>query len=173
MTPMIASLSRVLFGRPSILQLTNHARLACTSRCITTDPSPVSPSHNQQDIEQSSPLPASARSNSLNTKVQITPHVIPDRLWRAPLGTIENPLAYHVNRTIPFGTLPVYSKMKPALSQVWTLVKRVDGDIEKLKEHIILDFPESRPIVKPRIRQIIMRGKFTKELKLWLQDRGF
>ncbi|KAH9812282.1 hypothetical protein DFH28DRAFT_408325 [Melampsora americana] len=170
---MITSLSRVLFGRTSILQVTNQARLACTSRCITTEPSSEPPPHKQQSLEESSSWPAAARSNPSNAKIQLAPRVIPDRLWRAPLGTTENPLAYHVNRTIPFGTLPVYSKMKPALSQVWTLVKRVDGDIEKLKEHIILDFPESRPIVKPRIRQIIMRGKFTKELKLWLQDRGF
>lgn len=57
-------------------------------------------------------------------------NVIPDRLWKAPLGTNEKPLTYHVNRTTPFGTLPVYTKMRPALSQVWTLIKKIDGDIE-------------------------------------------
>ncbi|CAH7689828.1 hypothetical protein BY996DRAFT_7031971 [Phakopsora pachyrhizi] len=103
----------------------------------------------------------------------ITLKPLPDRLWKAPLPTEGHLLSYKVNRTQPFNTLPVYTKAKPALGQIWTLVKKIDGDIHKLKEDLLQDFPKAYPILNLRTRQVLMRGKITREVKLWLQDRGF
>ncbi|KAA1080150.1 hypothetical protein PGT21_003328 [Puccinia graminis f. sp. tritici] len=98
---------------------------------------------------------------------------IPDRVWKAPVATEDKPLKYTIGRTTPYNTLPVYSVMKPGLGQIWTLIKRIDGDLYKLKEDLILDFPESQPILKLHVKQVLCRGHITKEVKLWLQDRGF
>ncbi|KNZ63794.1 hypothetical protein VP01_10g3 [Puccinia sorghi] len=98
---------------------------------------------------------------------------IPDRVWKAPIHSKENPLKYSINRTVPYSTLPVYSVMKPGLGQIWTLIKKIDGDLLKLKEDLILDFPQSRPIIKPKVKHVLCRGQIVKEVKLWLQDRGF
>lgn len=54
---------------------------------------------------------------------------IPDRVWRAPMNSKDQPLKYQVKRTIPYNTLPVYSIMKPGLGQVWTVIKKIDGDL--------------------------------------------
>jgi hypothetical protein len=54
---------------------------------------------------------------------------IPDRVWKAPVATAEKPLKYTIGRTTPYNTLPVYSVMKPGLGQIWTLIKRIDGDL--------------------------------------------
>ncbi|KAG0148075.1 hypothetical protein CROQUDRAFT_41933 [Cronartium quercuum f. sp. fusiforme G11] len=160
---MSSSISRLLSRRPT-LSTSHHFAPAQTLSTERINPSRLSP------IQPSRPqLPPLTHSKTGTPII----NVIPDRLWKAPLGTAEKPLGYHVQRTVPFGTLPVYTKMRPALSQVWTLVKKIEGDIEKLKSDLILDFPESRPIVKPRIKQVHMRGKITREVKLWLQDRGF
>ncbi|POW03900.1 hypothetical protein PSHT_07843 [Puccinia striiformis] len=98
---------------------------------------------------------------------------IPDRVWRAPTHTPENPLKYSIRRTMPYNTLPVYSIMKPRLGQVLTCIRKIDGDLYKLKEDLILDFPGSQPVLKLNIGQVICRGQIVKEVKLWLQDRGF
>ncbi|KAA1127265.1 hypothetical protein PGTUg99_033382 [Puccinia graminis f. sp. tritici] len=54
---------------------------------------------------------------------------IPDRIWKAPVATEDKPLKYTIGRTTPYNTLPVYSVMKAGLGQIWTLIKRIDGDL--------------------------------------------
>lgn len=98
---------------------------------------------------------------------------IPDRVWRAPMNSKDQPLKYQVKRTIPYNTLPVYSIMKPGLGQVWTVIKKIDGDLYRFKDDLLLDFPHTKPILKLNVKQVLCRGKITKEIKLWLQDRGF
>ncbi|OAV98560.1 hypothetical protein PTTG_25590 [Puccinia triticina 1-1 BBBD Race 1] len=112
-------------------------------------------------------------SNGQHPPKKVYEFNIPDRVWKAPITTEQNPLKYSITRTTPYNTLPVYSVMKPGLGQIWTLIKRINGDLYKLKEDLILDFPQSQPILKLHVNQVLCRGHITKEIKLWLQDRGF
>jgi hypothetical protein len=84
---------------------------------------PVKSSSNETDNTTHHP------SRSLSPK-KVYRFNIPDRVWKAPIATKENPLKYNINRTIPFSTLPVYSIMKPGLGQIWTVIKRLDGDLQ-------------------------------------------
>ncbi|MBW0556534.1 hypothetical protein O181_096249 [Austropuccinia psidii MF-1] len=131
--------------------------------------------------------PNSNLTNQENSTSHQARNNLPDRIWKVSLNDIRTEngevkinqskqLDYKVNRLHKFNTLPVYTKNRPQLKQIWTLIKKIDGNIIELKNDLLLDFPNSRPILKnfnkPN-QTILMRGQLSKEVKLWLQDRGF
>ena len=58
-------------------------------------------------------------------------------------------------------------------SQRLTIIRKVDGDLEALKNDLALAFPRTPSIVNPHARQVILKGYLQREVMLFLRDRGF
>ncbi|KAF7732773.1 hypothetical protein EC973_000046 [Apophysomyces ossiformis] len=83
--------------------------------------------------------------------------------------------AYVIRRTANKG-LPVYSDIKNGRTEKLTIVRRINGDANALREELFTLFPEASPAhirVNPRNNQVIIKGIYVNEVKEWLIQKGF
>ncbi|KAG9283985.1 hypothetical protein G9A89_005492 [Geosiphon pyriformis] len=75
--------------------------------------------------------------------------------------------------------LPVYFDIRNGRTQLLTVVRRIQGDIKALVEDLRQElFPNKGRkkhtiIIKQNCSQIVVKGRFDQEIKLWLHKKGF
>ncbi|CAG8492876.1 1400_t:CDS:2 [Diversispora eburnea] len=85
---------------------------------------------------------------------------------------------YFLHRT-QFMNLPVYSDIRNGKSRVLTVIRRVEGDIQALRDDIKREvFPNdtaTRSIIgiNHTNNQIVIKGDHTYKMKKWLIKKGF
>ncbi|KAL9003776.1 MAG: hypothetical protein Q9188_003381 [Gyalolechia gomerana] len=91
-----------------------------------------------------------------------------------PVPDITEPLLYHVYRT-PSQQLPVYHLAKRGGSLLQTRLRKVDGDIMKLKSELqqALGLKQDEISVNQLTRHIIIKGWRRQEVNQFLQARNF
>ncbi|GAA5997078.1 mitochondrial 54S ribosomal protein mL49 IMG2 [Rhodotorula paludigena] len=91
----------------------------------------------------------------------------------APTGAPAAKLpTYSVPRT-RFGQLPVYTEFKKGGAQVFTVIRKAEGDIRALQTDLSRFLRSVSSQSKPAQGQVILRGDWTRETKEWLAARGF
>ncbi|KAI8140347.1 mitochondrial ribosomal protein subunit Img2 [Fennellomyces sp. T-0311] len=82
---------------------------------------------------------------------------------------------YFISRTANNG-LPVYTDFKNGGTQQLTIIRRIEGDAEALKNEILTLFPDAPKNfarVNPVNNQVILKGIHMNEIKEWLISKGF
>ncbi|PVV00594.1 hypothetical protein BB560_005020 [Smittium megazygosporum] len=82
------------------------------------------------------------------------------------------PLRYHVNRT-QFKSLPVYTEFRNNGTRKLTLVRRIEGDIEQLKSELEPIVGKENISMKKINNSLVIKGIFLREIRAYLQKRGF
>ncbi|KAI4113836.1 MAG: hypothetical protein LQ345_005271 [Seirophora villosa] len=99
----------------------------------------------------------------------------PRRIKRAPppIPDISEPLPYHVHRT-PSQQLPVYQLAKRGGNLLLTRLRKIDGDIMRLKLHLqqALDLRPEEISINQLTRHIHIKGWRRNEVKGFLQARN-
>ncbi|KAJ1948198.1 mitochondrial 54S ribosomal protein img2 [Linderina macrospora] len=79
---------------------------------------------------------------------------------------------YFINRT-RFQTLPVYTDIRNAGTRTLTLVRRIDGDVEALRNDLAAALEDNTVEIRKVSRQIVIRGNRINEVREWLTKKGF
>ena len=83
--------------------------------------------------------------------------------------------SYFISRTANKG-LPVYTEFKNGGTKHLTIIRRIEGDAEALKNDVLALFPEA-PKDFARVNainnQVILKGIHMNEIKEWLISKGF
>ncbi|KAI4111340.1 MAG: hypothetical protein LQ339_000539 [Xanthoria mediterranea] len=126
----------------------------------TTRP-PTSSSSSAAAKRKSPPTPAAAKS----TTPPESPPPVPD---------ITQPLPYHIHRT-PSQQLPVYQLAKRGGNLLLTRLRKIDGDIAKLKEELqqALGLKQEQISINQLTKHIIIKGWRRNEVNQFLQTRNF
>ncbi|KAI7874718.1 hypothetical protein K492DRAFT_240693 [Lichtheimia hyalospora FSU 10163] len=96
-------------------------------------------------------------------------------LARRSYTTASNAPSYFVARTSNNG-IPVYTDFKNGGTQQLTIIRRIEGDAEALKNEIVALFPDAPnnfARVNPVNNHIILKGIHMNEIKEWLIQKGF
>ncbi|KAG0168292.1 hypothetical protein DFQ28_009253 [Apophysomyces sp. BC1034] len=83
--------------------------------------------------------------------------------------------AYTIRRTANKG-LPVYTDIKNGGTERVTIIRRINGDANILKDELFTLFPEAPAThirVNGRNNQVIIKGIFVNEIKEWLIQKGY
>ncbi|KAI8381332.1 ribosomal protein L49/IMG2 [Radiomyces spectabilis] len=91
------------------------------------------------------------------------------------LYSTEATPSYFVSRTANKG-LPVYSEFKNGGTQQLTIIRRIEGNAEALKNEILPLFPDAPKDhirINPTNNHIIIKGVYVNEIKEWLVNKGF
>jgi large subunit ribosomal protein L49 len=93
------------------------------------------------------------------------------------LYSTEVPISrYHISRTSTSESLPVYLDIKNGGTRSLTIIRRVEGDAEALRQEIAALFPESAKnfvTVNPTNKHIVIKGSYVNDIKQWLAQKGF
>ncbi|TPX38163.1 hypothetical protein SmJEL517_g00150 [Synchytrium microbalum] len=87
------------------------------------------------------------------------------------LVTKDN-LPYLVKRTAIAKWLPVYKDIKNQTG-IWTVIRRIEGDVNALANDLTSFIPSHRVHVKEVARHVRIKGDYIKEVKDWLTARQF
>ncbi|KAL9652305.1 hypothetical protein ABK040_011963 [Willaertia magna] len=109
-------------------------------------------------------------NNILSQKLDSKVDTIQQTTFHFPLkGTEELP--YHVSRS-KFGQLPIYLDYKNGRTKVITIVRKIKGDVEKLKEDIKRITGEEEIVLRAG-NNIEVKGNHSRILRLYLRGVGF
>lgn len=105
------------------------------------------------------------------------PRVLPNG-WTAPpdpasAGPLpKDTLPFQVERTDKGRWLPVYTDVRKGRTQLITLVRKVSGDLEEMREEMskVCQNQEVRIRTGPRLE---VKGRYTAQLRTWLAGLGF
>ena len=86
-----------------------------------------------------------------------------------PLGTIEK-LPFAIERTHK-GNLPVYTDFRSGGGRQLTVVRKINGDVDKLKQELYKVCSNSE--IEEKQGRIEITGKHSTKVKLWLTRLGF
>ncbi|SCZ96064.1 BZ3500_MvSof-1268-A1-R1_Chr8-1g09980 [Microbotryum saponariae] len=124
----------------------------------------------------SSPLPIhsepTASTSTLETETTTTPPT--PKKSSAPTGNEPEPrlLSYFVRRTAG-GELPVYVDVLHGGSKRLTLIRKVDGNLEALRQDLSQYLVGVPNYIKPHARQVVVKGDYVRQTKEWLAAMGF
>jgi hypothetical protein len=79
-------------------------------------------------------------------------------------------LPFHVDRTILAKELPVYTDVKHGKTKVITMIRRISGDVEELRQDMARVCGKE---VRVAPGQLIVDGNYVLRLKYWLTGLGF
>ncbi|KAL2039568.1 hypothetical protein N7G274_007840 [Stereocaulon virgatum] len=84
------------------------------------------------------------------------------------------PLPYHVHRT-PSQKLPIYQVAKRGGNLHQTRIRKIEGDVEKLRDEIriALGLKEERVVINRLNGNIIVKGWYRDKIKQFLEDLHF
>jgi large subunit ribosomal protein L49 len=99
---------------------------------------------------------------------KVEPFVIPRLAW-SPKPDVLPTFPFVVDRT-EMGTLPVYTDYKGAGTKVVTIVRRIKGDVNALRED--MEKVVGKP-VEVGLGKLVVVGNYHKRLKIWLTALGF
>ncbi|EKX54061.1 hypothetical protein GUITHDRAFT_100311 [Guillardia theta CCMP2712] len=85
---------------------------------------------------------------------------------------VESKLGWGVVRSAN-GNLPVYFDIRNYNSRKLTIIRKILGDPEKLRESILREFDVSVNDVAVRVGRVEVKGKRTREMREWLASKGF
>ncbi|CAO3629134.1 unnamed protein product [Cunninghamella blakesleeana] len=80
--------------------------------------------------------------------------------------TLKQNNTYTVSRTSNHG-LPVYSEIKNGGTQQLTIIRRIEGDVEALKEELATLFPEAPKNhikINPTNNHVVIKGLYVNEM---------
>eukprot|EP00158_Paraphelidium_tribonemae_P006061 Partr_v1_DN27649_c1_g1_i2_m64959 len=103
-----------------------------------------------------------------NVKRDFTPVSFPDQA----LAISKEQSNYAILRT-RHGSLPVYTEYRNGRSRILTVVRRVEGDIESLKNDISLFVPLEIIEIKQPQNHIVIKGNVQRPLRYWMNACGF
>jgi len=123
-------------------------------------------------------------ANAPPTPLKYPPTYQPARVlpngWSAPpdpatMGAASLPkdtLPFQVERTDKGRWLPVYTDVRKGRTQLITMVRKVSGDLEEMKEEMskVCANQEVRIRTGPRLE---VKGRYTTQLRGWLAGLGF
>lgn len=91
--------------------------------------------------------------------------------WAPPAGLNGQVLPFHIFRTFKGEQLPVYTEFKAKKTRVFTIIRRVRGDLNSLAKEMS-KVCDGRPI---EIKSAALRvtGNYSQPLKYWLTSLGF
>eukprot|EP01039_Chlorochromonas_danica_P006010 gene6009-6620_t len=121
---------------------------------------------------QRPPAPADIDFNALNLEFPLTrdtKFVIARTAW-SPKPEVEPNLPFAVERSHVGGALPVYTKFKGGRTKVVTRLRKVKGDVEKLKAEMEKVVGKEVYIKPGRLE---VDGNYNRRLKTWLTGLGF
>ncbi|KAI7854676.1 mitochondrial large subunit ribosomal protein-domain-containing protein [Circinella umbellata] len=101
--------------------------------------------------------------------------LIQQHIAKRSYTTQQQQLPYFISRTSNNG-LPVYTDFKNGGTQHLTIIRRIEGDAEALKNEVLALFPEAPKNfarVNPVNNQVILKGVHMNEIKQWLVEKGF
>ena len=101
--------------------------------------------------------------------------LIQQHIAKRSYTTQQQQLPYFISRTSNKG-LPVYTEFKNGGTQHLTIIRRIEGDAEALKNEVLELFPEAPKNfarVNPVNNQVILKGIHMNEIKQWLVEKGF
>lgn len=82
-------------------------------------------------------------------------------------------LPYLVKRTAKSGWLPVYREYSKGGTQITTIIRRIEGDIQSLAADLRQFVPADRVIVKDLQKHVVLRGDYLYAVRDWLTARRF
>ncbi|KAF0560682.1 ribosomal protein L49/IMG2 [Gigaspora margarita] len=100
------------------------------------------------------------------------------------LTTLASPIIkyvqypYYIHRTSN-KSLPVYIDIKNGRTRILTILRRIEGDIQALRDDIKKDlFPKDHSIhskvtINHTNNNVVIKGDYCFVLKKWLMDKGF
>ncbi|KAL9105744.1 MAG: hypothetical protein Q9227_009132 [Pyrenula ochraceoflavens] len=131
----------------------------------------------------SSPVP-SPNTPPPSSSSASTPTPTPSSTPSSPSSSPPT-LPYHVSRT-KNNQYPVYHDSKSGGNRHVTILRRLDGDLDQLKDHLVVGLGlltkrrekmkgrVVEPVVVNRVsRQLVIRGWRAPEVRKWLGERGF
>ncbi|KAG2174566.1 hypothetical protein INT44_006829 [Umbelopsis vinacea] len=83
---------------------------------------------------------------------------------------------YIITRTDASGALPVYLDIKNGGTRSLTIIRRVQGDAEALRQEVAALFPDTPKnfvTVNPINNQVVIKGSYVNDIKQWLAQKGF
>ena len=86
-----------------------------------------------------------------------------------PLGTISE-MPFRVERTHK-GNLPVFTDLRSGGTRELTVVRKIYGDVDKLKNELAKVCSNSK--IEEKVGRLEISGKHTQKVKLWLTRVGF
>ncbi|KAI9594457.1 mitochondrial large subunit ribosomal protein-domain-containing protein [Syncephalis fuscata] len=93
---------------------------------------------------------------------------------KAPTTTSKSkaPLEYYVRRTNS-KLLPVYTDIRNGNTRHLTIIRRIDGSAQTLAKDITTAFPDMQVSVKSLNNQVIIKGRRTRDICQFLEEKGF
>ncbi|ORY04815.1 hypothetical protein K493DRAFT_296788 [Basidiobolus meristosporus CBS 931.73] len=89
-----------------------------------------------------------------------------------PKNELPADIKYFVKRTSG-KSLPVYSDIKNGGTRFLTIVRRVEGDLDKLRQDLSTVAPSEYITINRRTSQIVVKGNYVREVRKWLTEKGF
>lgn len=107
----------------------------------------------------------------LTYKLQEIPEREKNYFWEIskPIGGTEH-LPFQIMRTHT-NNLPVYMDYKMGRSQKKTVIRHIMGDVEAFKKELSKIVSNSE--IEHKVGKVIVTGKHTEKVKLWLRKLGF
>ncbi|KAJ1895429.1 mitochondrial 54S ribosomal protein img2 [Coemansia sp. IMI 209127] len=89
-------------------------------------------------------------------------------------SNVQNTVAYpyFVNRT-RFQSLPVYVDIRNGKTRKLTLIRRIEGDIQALRDELSSSLDDSSVQIKSISGQLVIKGDRASEIREWLTKKGF
>ncbi|OZJ06858.1 hypothetical protein BZG36_00219 [Bifiguratus adelaidae] len=95
------------------------------------------------------------------------------RLYSTAAGVVDQVrYPYFVRRTAG-NALPVYTELKNGKTRRETIIRRIEGDAEKLRHDLMASFEGVAVQRNPRTNHLIIKGWHTAEIREWLASKGF
>lgn len=97
---------------------------------------------------------------------------LPKRLYSTEVSSPP----YIITRTDASGSLPVYLDIKNGGTRSLTIIRRVQGDAEVLRQEVASLFPDTPKnfvTVNPINNQVVIKGSYVNDIKQWLAQKGF
>lgn len=97
---------------------------------------------------------------------------LPKRLYSTEVSSPS----YIITRTDASGSLPVYLDIKNGGTRSLTIIRRVQGDAEALRQEVASLFPDTPKnfvTVNPINNQVVIKGSYVNDIKQWLAQKGF
>ncbi|KAK9768678.1 54S ribosomal protein IMG2, mitochondrial [Basidiobolus ranarum] len=89
-----------------------------------------------------------------------------------PKQELPADIKYFVRRTAG-KSLPVYSDIKNGGTRFLTLIRRAEGDLDKLRQDLIQVAPAESISINRRTSHIVFKGNYVREVRKWLTEKGF
>ncbi|KAJ2845716.1 mitochondrial large ribosomal subunit, partial [Coemansia erecta] len=70
-------------------------------------------------------------------------------------------------------SLPVYVDIKNGKTRKLTLIRRIEGDIQALREELSNSLGDSSVQIKSTSGQLVIKGDRASEIREWLTKKGF